>query len=188
MLKRQRRFRPELGFVADPGGEWGLHFHRHPLSSFTCLWYLTTSAHKYFIYKSKNECCMRSSFGSNYSFKTLVPISKHFLFSNSMFWWLHWRKRVDQDSRLPPDLPLSPRVFILDGNEKSRITPSFETRVGNLKKGTAMRVLRVFVIVFGIDLSLIVIERSAILLALRDIKNYSCRCPSRDLSKICHRL
>lgn len=67
-------------------------------------------------------------------------------------------------------------------------TPSFETRVGNLKKGTAMRVLRVFVIVFGIDLSLIVIERSSILLALRDIKNYSCRCPSRDLSKICHRL
>lgn len=70
----------------------------------------------------------------------------------------------------PPDLPLSLRV--LDGNEKSRITPSFETRVGNLKRGTDMRVLRVFVIVFGIDLSFIVIERSSILLALRDIKNY----------------
>lgn len=72
----------------------------------------------------------------------------------------------------PPDLPRSPRLFILDGNEKSRITPSFETRVGSLKKGTDMRVLRVFVIVFGIDLSFIVIERSSILLALRDIKNY----------------
>ena len=162
MLKRQRRFRPELGFVADPGGEWSLNFHRHPLSSFTCLWYLTTSAHKYFIYKLQDEYCMRSSCGSNYSFKTLVPISKHFLFSNSMFWGLHWRKRVDQDSRLPPpppDLALSLRV--LDGIEKSRITPSCETRVGNLKKGTDMRVLRVFVIVFGIDLSFIVIERSS---------------------------
>ena len=30
MLKRQRRFRPELGFVADPRGEWGTgtRYHR----------------------------------------------------------------------------------------------------------------------------------------------------------------